>query len=154
MTTITFDDLFIDTPEETFLPRDFSENWEGGILENTQGDSDFVSEYAFFRPQVKESIMGIDFTKPPSLGAAIGLCITMLIGIAGIGGVFYSMTHTDVSELRAEIASARDSSGSDLSVLRSDTREDFGKVNDKLDKLTQVLSDMRVEQAKKESQPR
>lgn len=117
---------------------------DGDIIENHNGDILFISPSSI---NIREGFMSLDFSKPPTLGAIIGLCITMLVATAGIGWAFFSMIHGDISEIRTEISSVRDGAGDDTSKLREDNRQDFDNINHKLDKLTDMITDLRVSQA-------
>ncbi|EKK3986115.1 hypothetical protein PNF54_003563 [Cronobacter sakazakii] len=144
MNVVSFDDIVMDTPVDFFQRREFCESWQGDILENTEGNSAFFPEYIIINTEARRVIMSIDFSKPPSLGVLIGICLTMLCSIGLIGWAFYSMTHTDISEIRTELSSTKDGAGDAVDKLRQDNKQDFNRLSDKLDMISSKL-DAKIE---------
>ncbi|WP_336281133.1 hypothetical protein [Cronobacter dublinensis] len=136
MSTITFDDLIIDTPPDTFQNRDFYENWQGDILENTSGDTIYLPELVELKPKAKEGIMSFQPNSPITFKAAMWLAGTSLL-IAGTAlWAAYSQVQGQISEVRNEIAT-----------LRTTSHDDFNRVADKLDDINKNLTNIQIEQA-------
>ncbi len=99
--------------------------------------------------------MTINTAQPLTLGWAIGLSAALLVSALGIAAGTYALIHSDVNDVRAAVETVRDGSSSDVNSLRTDMRADyarmddkFDKVGEKLDKITEIVTETRVHQAK------
>lgn len=102
-----------------------------------------------------EDKMILDVSQPLTIKWAIGLSLALLISALGIAGGTYALIHSDVNDVRASLDTVRDGASTDVNNLRSDMRTDFSrmdskfdKVGDKLDRITEIVTDTRVQQAK------
>ncbi|WP_301210080.1 hypothetical protein [Yersinia sp. 22-579] len=111
------------------------------IIENHNGDQMFIA---------KEVDMSINTSAPLTLGWAVGLCVATVISVLVAACGTYAFLQSDITSLRTEIGSVRDSAGADNSSLRSDMKLDFNRTNDKLDKISATITEVRVNQAKKD----
>ncbi|EMF4678907.1 TPA: hypothetical protein N6303_000441 [Escherichia coli] len=124
-----------------------------GIIENHNGNTMFVAEVVSIRNEEVE--MTINTAQPLTLGWAIGLSAALLVSALGIAAGTYALIHSDVNDVRAAVETVRDGSSSDVNSLRTDMRADyarmddkFDKVGEKLDKITEIVTETRVHQAK------
>ncbi|HCM9256106.1 TPA: hypothetical protein N5L18_003967 [Enterobacter cloacae subsp. dissolvens] len=136
MTTITFDDVMIDTADDIFQSRDFSENWEGDILENTKGDTIFVPQFVRVHFKTKEEVMSFQPNSPITFKGAIWLAGASLLVAGGVLWAAYTQIQGQISDVRSEI-----------STLRSSSHDDFNRVADKLDEINKTLTSIQIEQA-------
>lgn len=125
----------------------------GGIVENMDGNTMYVAEYV--KIDTKEVEMILDTGQPLTLRWALILCGVMLAGAATIAGGFYAMVHSDVNDVRASVDTVRDGASSDVNLLRSEMKADnvrmyekFDKVGDKLDRITDIVTETKIQQAK------
>lgn len=97
--------------------------------------------------------MPIPTSSPLTVGWAVGLTSALIVSALAIAGGTLAILHSDINDVRSEVSAVRDGAASDNQNLRSDMRQDSSQINQKLDKMTTMLSDMRVEQAKGRNQP-
>ncbi|MFT4271191.1 MAG: hypothetical protein QM578_09285 [Pantoea sp.] len=95
-----------------------------------------------------DEIMTVPTSSPLTVGWAIGLTASLIVAALAIAGGTFSLLHSDINDVRADISSVRDGASSDNQALREDMRQDFSQLNVKLDKMSTVLTDIRVDQAK------
>ncbi|WP_270735201.1 hypothetical protein [Leclercia adecarboxylata] len=124
-----------------------------GIIENIDGSKMYVVEA--ITVDLGEEKMILDVSQPLTIKWAIGLSLALLISALGIAGGTYALIHSDVNDVRASLDTVRDGASTDVNNLRSDMRTDFSrmdskfdKVGDKLDRITEIVTDTRVQQAK------
>ncbi|WP_210461709.1 hypothetical protein [Pantoea ananatis] len=125
----------------------------GGMIENMDGSRMYVADVIVIESEVK---VAINTSQPLTVGWAIGLSVTLLVGAGLIGLTTYSLLRGDVNEVRSSLDTVRDGASSDVSSLRTDMRTDFSrmdakfdKVSDKLDKITEIVTEVKIDQAKK-----
>lgn len=94
-----------------------------------------------------ESNMAAPTSSPLTVGWAIGLTATLIVSALTIAGGTLALLHADINDTRAEISAVRDSASADNKALRDDMRNDFNVSNQKLDKITSMLTEIKVEQA-------
>lgn len=136
MSSITFDDLMIETSFDAFESRDFSETWNGDIIENTSGDTIYISEFVKANLKEKEEVMSFQPNSPITFKGAIWLAGASLL-IAG------SVLWGAYTQIQGQIGDVR----SDVSTLRSSSHDDFNRVADKLDEINKTLTTIQVDQA-------
>ncbi|EKZ6454714.1 hypothetical protein RE060_002275 [Klebsiella pneumoniae] len=100
-------------------------------------------------PSIKigEKNMAVPASSPLTVGWAIGLTATLIVSALAIAGGTLAILHTDINDARAEISAVRDGASDDNKALRDDMRHDFDITNQKLDKMTSMLTDIKVDQA-------
>ncbi len=91
--------------------------------------------------------MAVPASSPLTVGWAIGLTATLIVSALAIAGGTLAILHTDINDARAEISAVRDGASDDNKALRDDMRHDFDITNQKLDKMTSMLTDIKVDQA-------
>lgn len=96
----------------------------------------------------ESKVMAVPTSSPLTIGWAIGLTATLIVSALGIAGGTLAIVHSDINDVRSDVSSVRDGASDDNSALRRDMRQDFSAVNQKLDSITGMLTDMKVEQAK------
>ncbi|WP_432323432.1 hypothetical protein [Yersinia enterocolitica] len=109
------------------------------IIENHDGNEMFVAKVLTI--DLEEDQVKLHPNSPLTFGKGIGLAASTVIAVGLMLWAAYSQVQTQISEVRSEV-----------SILRSDNREDFNRANDKLDKVTELLTDMRIDQAKRDNQ--
>ncbi|MFK3932239.1 hypothetical protein ACI2JB_01400 [Pantoea agglomerans] len=94
----------------------------------------------------RASIMNL--SGPITVGWAISLTVALILGACGIAGTTYWALHSDINEVRS-------GASDDISSLRGDMRADFSrldskfdKINDHLDKISNSINEVKIEQAK------
>lgn len=92
--------------------------------------------------------MPVPTTSPLTVGWAIGLTAALIVSALGIAGGTLAILHTDINDVRSEVSSVRDGASDDNQNLRNDMRQDLSQVNLKLDRITGMLTDIKVDQAR------
>lgn len=131
MSTACIDDFILEDGI-TCLPGQ-----NGDIIENQDGSSMFTAE--FVTVSQEEVSVNLHPNSPLTFGKGLGLAVSTFIAVGLMVWAAYSQVQTQISEVRTEV-----------STLRSDNREDFNRANDKQDKVIDLLTEMRLEQAKKQ----
>ncbi|ELY2767159.1 hypothetical protein SMC44_002679 [Cronobacter malonaticus] len=124
-----------------------------GIIENIDGGRMYVAEVHTIN--LGEAKMIVDVSQPLTIKWAIGLSVALFVSTLGIAGGLYALVHSDVNDVRSSVDAVRDGASADVSTLRSDMRNDFArmdvkfdKVGDKLDKITDLVTETKIQQAK------
>ncbi|HDG1697559.1 TPA: hypothetical protein PFE29_004452 [Kluyvera ascorbata] len=124
-----------------------------GIIENMDGGKMYAAEIITI--DLGEEKMIVDVSQPLTIKWAIGLSFGLLVSALGIAGGTYALVHSDINDVRSSLDTVRDGASSDVTTLRADMRSDFSrmdtkfdKVGDKLDRITEIVTETRLQQAK------
>lgn len=133
MSVVCIDDFILDD-DIACSPRKNDD-----IIENQDGSSMFTTE--FVTASQEEVSVDCHPNSPLTFGKGLWLAGSTFIAVGIMVWIAYAQVQTQISEVRSEI-----------STLRSDNREDFNRLNDKQDKVIEILTEIRIEQAKSQQQ--
>lgn len=124
----------------------------GGIIENMDGRRMYAANVVSIELEVE---MTINTSQPLTVGWAIGLSAGLVFSAVCIAAGTYTLLRGDVNDVRTSVDAVRDGASSDVTSLRADMRADFArmdtkfdKVGEKLDKITDIVTETKVQQAK------
>lgn len=101
---------------------------KGGKIENQDGSTMFVAEAVTI--EIEEAAMSLQPNNPLSFKAALTIAGSTLLIVGTVMWSAYTQIQGQITDLRGEI-----------STLRSSNHDDFNRVADKLDAITQRLDD-------------
>ncbi|MDV5192611.1 hypothetical protein QM100_09375 [Enterobacter asburiae] len=124
-----------------------------GQLGTTTLTAGFANHFDLTMPTIvinEIKAIAMNTSAPLTLGWAFTIAVGILLGVLSIAGGTIALIHSDVNDVRADLKDVRGDASADTADLRKDMRQDFSTINQKLDNMSVMLNDIRIEQAKKQ----